>query len=87
MAAVTQNNPVRYNVNGSWREQYYNITIANSGDTLLVGLTDVVTVDASPDNGITAITITPNTPNAGSTIAFTTTGTPLTGLMVTVRGH
>lgn len=86
MAAVTQNLPPRYNVNGSFREQYYNITIVTSGDTLNVGMNEITSVDISLDNGITAYTVTSNGMGAGSTITFTTSSNPLT-VTVTVRGH
>lgn len=86
MAAVTQNLPPRYNVNGSFREQYYNITIVASGDTLNVGLNEVTSVDISLDNGITSYAVVSNGMGDGSTITFTTSSNPLT-VTVTVRGH
>lgn len=74
MAAVTINNS-KYNVSGSMRDNYYNIT-GNSGDTLDVGLTTVRIVNLEPTaSGITAYTVTPNTPITGqSRITFTSGG-------------
>ena len=70
MAAVTVNS-VKYNVNGSMRDQYYNIT-GSSADTLTVGLFKVWMVN-SEGGAVTAYTTA-----AGSipgTTVITLTGT------------
>lgn len=54
MAAVTVNT-VKYNVNGSLRDQYYNIT-GNSADTLTVGMFNVKMVN-SEGGAVTAYTV------------------------------
>ncbi len=70
MAAVTVNS-VKYNVNGSLRDQYYNIT-GNSGDTLTVGMFSVKIVN-SEGGAVTAYTTAAGT-NPGTTV-ITLTGT------------
>lgn len=66
MAAVTVNS-LRENVDGSYREMLYNITIATSGDTLATPLHTVKSV------GFNDTAISKAAPTGG-TIAFTTTG-------------
>lgn len=53
MAAVTVNSK-KFNVNGSLRDQYYNVT-GNTGDTLTVGLNAVKKINADP--AITSYTV------------------------------
>lgn len=53
MAAVTVNSK-KFNVNGSLRDQYYNVT-GNTGDTLTVGLNAVKKINADPE--ITSYTV------------------------------
>lgn len=88
MAAIAQTLSTKYNVAGSvWERTHQFCTIANSGDTLVEGLTEVISVDVIPDNGVTGISWTPGTPGLGqTTIAFTATGTPLSNLTIIVRG-
>ena len=83
MAAVTVNS-VKYNVNGSLRDQYYSISGA-TGDTLLVGLTGVKKINLSPGSLITAAVPTPTT-NGMTSIAFTSSA-PMVAEMVQVIGN
>jgi len=84
MAAVTQNSSPKFNVNGSFREQYYNIHVVTTGDTLTVGIDDVAAVSVSPNSGITEVSVASNGSGLGSTITFTGTGN---NLLVAVTGH
>jgi hypothetical protein len=84
MAAVTQNSSPEINVNGSFREQYYNVTVVTTGDTLSVGINDVVSVSVSPNSGITGLSVARNASGPGSIITFTGTGA---NLLVAVTGH
>jgi hypothetical protein len=83
MAALTPNSNPRYNVSGSFKDQFYNIT-GNSGDTLLVGLISVRQVIVDP-NIITGYTVTAQ-PNGQSLLTFTASG-PFTGVNVQVIGN
>lgn len=85
MAAVTINGPIKYNVNGSLRDQYYNITGA-TGDTLTVGMTTVRQVNVEPAT-ITGYSVAAG-PNPGqSVITFTTGGGAFTATDVQVLGN
>lgn len=77
MAAVTQNSR-KFNVDGSYREQLYNVDIATSGDTLVTGLHSISSVTFN-DVAITKAAV------SGGTITFTTTGA-VTGALVRVLG-
>lgn len=84
MAAANQTQPVRYNVNGSWREQYYTVLSAGaSNDTIQVGMNEIVFVDFSPN--VTSFSFASNGPGAGSTLTFT--GTNATTYYIVVVGH
>lgn len=72
MAAVTVNS-VKYNVNGSLRDQYYNIT-GNSGDTLTVGYFGVKEVNHQSGSLINSITSAAGTIPGTTVITFATTG-------------
>ena len=86
MAAVTTT-ATRYNVNGSMREQYYTInTSGSAGDTLVVGINEVVMVVFTLDSTVTSYSVASNGPGAGSTITLQTNGAQ-TGLLVAVTGH
>lgn len=68
MAAVTINNQ-KFNVNGSLRDNFYNVT-GNSGDTQVVGLFTVRQVSADPL--VTAYSVASATPAVGfCTITYT----------------
>lgn len=85
MAAVTQNDTPTYNVAGSLREQFYNIT-GDNGYTLDVGLVSVqkVTTDGVV---VTGYTVTAGTPTVGkSRITFAATGA-FTGINCVVSGN
>lgn len=84
MAAVTQTIPPRYNVSGSFREQFYSVSGGNN-DTLRVGLNTVNQVIIEPST-ITGYTVTSNGPGSGSTIQFAASGA-FTAVQVTVIGH
>ncbi len=71
MAAVTVNT-VKYNVNGSFRDQYYNIT-GNSGDTLTVGLFTVRQVNHQAGSAMNSITTAAGTIAGTTIITFNTT--------------
>ncbi len=71
MAAVTVNS-VKYNVNGSLRDQYYNIT-GNSGDTLTVGYFSVKEVNHQAGSAMNGITVAAGTIPGTSVITFNTT--------------
>ena len=84
MAAVTVNTK-KLNVNGSMRDNAYNITGADT-NTLDVGLYNVRGVTLEPST-ITAYTLTAATPNAGMTrITFSASG-PFTGVDLRVYGN
>lgn len=72
MAAVTVNS-VKYNVNGSLRDQYYNIT-GNSGDTLTVGYYSVKEINHQSGSAMSSITTAAGTVPGTTVITFTTTG-------------
>jgi hypothetical protein len=85
MAAVTVNS-VKYNVNGSLRDQYYNIT-GNSGDTLTVGLSTIREVNHQSGSSMSSITTAAGS-NSQTTITFTTTGAvAITAANVQVIGN
>lgn len=74
MAAVTQNGTAVFNVAGSKRQQFYNIT-GNNGQTLDVGMTNVLQVNTGAPSVITSWSAAKGTPNVGqSRITFTSTG-------------
>lgn len=83
MAAVTVNS-VKYNVNGSLRDQYYNITGA-SGDTLTVGYFGVKIVN-SEAGAITGYTVAAGT-NPGTSIITFTSSSPYTAADIQVVGN
>ncbi len=86
MAAVTVNS-VKYNVNGSLRDQYYNITGA-SGDTLTVGLNSIREVNHQSGSAMSSITSAAGTLPGTSIITFTTTGAvAITAANVQVVGN
>lgn len=72
MAAVTVNS-VKYNVNGSLRDQYYNIS-GNSGDTLTVGYFSVKEVNHQSGSLINSITSAAGTIPGTSILTIATTG-------------
>lgn len=77
MAAVTTTT-YNTNVDGSYRQELYKITIANSGDTLATSLRSIQSVTFN-DGAITKAAV------SGGTITFTTTGA-VTGALVNVIG-
>ena len=77
MAAVTVNS-YRSNVDGSYRENLYTVTIANTGDTLATNLKTIKAANAN-DVAITKIAA------SGGTLTFTTTGA-VTSALVSVIG-
>lgn len=88
MAAVTVNStpyPPQYNVAGSKRQQFYNVTGANSGDTLDVGLLSILKVNTDQPAVVTAYTLS-SLGNGQTRIAFTTTGA-FTSVNVEVLGN
>ncbi len=82
MPAVTVNS-VKYNVSGSMRDQYYNIT-GNTGDTLTVGLFKVNMVN-SEGGVVTAYTTAAGT--IPGTTVITLTGTLGTNTDLQVLGN
>lgn len=66
------------NVNGSYREKFFTINIASSGDTLKTGMNLIRSMSAN-DGAITKMAA------SGGTITFTTTGA-VTGALVDVNG-
>lgn len=80
MAAVTVTKR-RDNVNGNFREFYYTLTIATTGDTLQVKGMGIIANVTSSTVAITDMAI------SGNTITFTTTGGPVTGAFVRVTGQ
>lgn len=85
MAAVTINSN-KYNVNGSLRDQYYNLT-GNNGDTLTIGLFTVRKVNTQVGTAITAITTAAGTNPGTTTITFATGGGAFTAEQVQVVGN
>lgn len=77
MAAVTVNS-TRVNVDGSYRENMYSVTIATSGDTLSTPFKTIKSVTCND------VAITKAAPAAG-VITFTTTGV-VTAALVRVLG-
>jgi len=77
MAAVTVNSQ-RTNVSGSYRQRFYNVTIATSGDTLSTPFRTIKAVTTN-DGAIT------KSAASGGTITFTTTGA-VTAALVNVIG-
>ena len=83
MAAVTINT-TKYNVDGSFRQTFYNIA-GNPGDTLVVGLTSVRKVNFDPGT-ITAAPVTVGTVPGTSVLTFTAGGA-FTNTNVEVLGN
>ena len=82
MAAVTVTS-YRSNVAGSYRNPFYQINIANSGDTLLVPLRLVRSVNTNN----TAVSLAATSAAAGgTTLTFTTSGA-VNGLLLDVLGQ
>jgi hypothetical protein len=77
MAAVTVTQK-RINVKGSYREFFFKVNIATSGDTLATGLKQINDVSVN-DGAITKAAA------SGGTVTFTTTGA-VTGALVGVSG-
>ncbi len=77
MAAVTAVNQ-RTNVDGSYRERFYTLTIATSGDTLTTPFKTIKSVSFN-DVAITKAAA------AAGVITFTTTGV-VTAALVSIRG-
>ncbi len=77
MAAVTVTKQAT-NVNGSFREKYFTVNIANSLDTLATGFKVIKAAEAN-DGAITKVAATLGT------VTFTTTGA-VTGALVRVTG-
>lgn len=82
MAAVTVTN-YRSNVAGSYRNPFYQINIANSGDTLVVPLRIVRSVNTSN----TAVSNITTAANAGGTLLTFTTSGAVNSLLVDVLGQ
>ncbi len=78
MAAVTVNSQ-RTNVNGSYREKYYNVTIATTADTMATSFKVIKSMSCN-DVGVTKMAA------AAGVITFTTTGGAITAALVTVTG-
>jgi len=85
MAAVTLNSGPTFNVAGSKRDQFYNIT-GNSGDTLTVGMVNVLQVNIEPAT-ITGYSVAGGTIPGTSIITFTTGGGAFTATDVEVIGN
>ena len=82
MAAVTVVS-VQDNVAGSYRERYFTINIASSGDTLQTGLHNIVELNTNT----TAISLmAPGTGANIGLVTFTTTGA-VTGALFSVTGQ
>lgn len=77
MAAVTQNSFAQ-NVSGSYRQGFYNVDIASSGDTLATPFRVVKSMTVN-DVAVTKLAF------SSGTITFTTTGA-VTGALVNVEG-
>lgn len=81
MAAVTNVVPPRVNVSGSYRQYFYKINIATSGDTLTVpGLHLIKSITFNNTGAVT------NAADSGNVITFTTTGA-VSNLRVNVEGN
>jgi len=80
MAAVTQVQKARVNVNGSYRENYYNLNIATTGDTLKTAFRRIVSI-VSSDPKITATSFV----SATGVVTFTISGA-VTGGLVRITG-
>ncbi len=85
MAAVTVNTGPVWNVAGSKRQNSYNISGA-TGDTLTVGLVNVIQVITEPST-ITGYSVAAGTINGTSIITFTTGGGAFSNADVTVMGN
>lgn len=86
MAAVTVNTGPTFNVSGSKRDQFYNISGA-TGDTLTVGLNQVLIVNIEPGT-ITGYSVAAATsPQIGQTITFTTGGGAFSNIDIEVIGN
>lgn len=59
---------IRRNVNGSFRENYYNLNIGVNGDTYNTNLKQIISADSNNPGAITSITF------SGGTLTFNTTG-------------
>lgn len=71
MAAVTINRQ-KFNVSGDVRENFYNITIANTGDTLTVGMNTVLFVGFEvAAGGVTAYSVAAGSVPGQSVITIT----------------
>lgn len=71
MAAVTINRQ-KFNVSGDVREQFYNINIATTGDTLTVGMTTVLFVGFEViGGGVTAYSVAAGSVPGQSVITIT----------------
>lgn len=81
MAEVTVNSR-KFNVDGSMRENFYNIT-GNTGDTLTVGMFSVKMVTAK-GNLLTSFSVAPGA-NGGQSV-ITLTGTLGTNVELAVTG-
>jgi len=77
MAAVTVVSQ-RTNIDGSYREKFYTINIASSGDTLATPFKTIKSASASN----VAVT---NVATSGGTVTFTTTGA-VTGVQICLTG-
>lgn len=78
MAAVTTNSTT-YGVAGNQRQYEFNVTIANTGDTLSTGFAAIKSA-VSNDTAITKLAV------SGGTITFTTTGA-VSNALVMVTGY
>lgn len=87
MAAVTQPTPPRYNVAGSFRQNFYTVSGA-TGDTLTVPMNEVVQINVQPGSTITGVsdTVNPAGPGTGTVITFTASGA-FTAASVEIIGH
>lgn len=83
MAEVTRNSQ-KYNVNGSLRDQYYNIS-GSSGDTLTVGMNGVRQVNFEVST-ITGYSAAPGS-NPGQTIITITASAPFAAVDTQVVGN
>ncbi len=81
MAAATVNSTL-VNVNGSFREEYFNLDIATTGDTFQPkAFTKITGLSWNDPGAVTKASVT-----LGNLITFTTTGA-ITGLLLTVTGE
>lgn len=73
MAEVTVNRR-KYNVVGDVKQQFYNINIANTGDTLTVGLLNILLVSFEvAAGGVTAYSVAAGS-NLGQSVITLTSG-------------